>query len=142
MARKVFTELTEEQSLQVACDDELIANYVAKKAELEALDKLVKKLGDEVKRVMEQQGLKTTECNGYKINRIESQRITWKEDLLLEKVKTYNNPKLIKHIEQVDVAELEQSIIDCQVDINDLQDCQKVTNVVSLRMDKIKKVVE
>lgn len=143
MARKNFTELTQEEQLfQVPCDDDLIANYVNKKAELEQLDKIVKKLGDEVKRVMKERDLKVTECNGYKVNRIESQRVTWNEDALLEKVKTFNRPELICTIEKVDVPNLENAIINEEIDINEIKDCQKVTNIVSLRMDKIKEVKE
>jgi len=115
-----------------------MANYVAKKQELEALDKLVKKLGDQVKEQMKLQDLKSTECNGYKVTRMESQRITWNEEMLLQKVKTFNKPELIRQIEQVDVAMLQQAIIDNQIDINDIQDCQTVKEVISLRVDKIK----
>lgn len=141
MARKKFMELTEEQELsEVTCEDDLIANYVTKKAELEVLDALVKKLGDEVKQLMEKNELNSVECNGYKVHRIQSQRITWNEDILLEKVKSFNKPELICTVEKVDVPKLEKAIIDEQIDINDLQECQKVTNVVSLRMNKIKEV--
>jgi len=135
MARKKFTELLEGP---VICTDDLMANYVAKKQELEALDKLVKKLGDQVKEQMKLQDLKSTECNGYKVTRMESQRITWNEEMLLQKVKTFNKPELIRQIEQVDVAMLQQAIIDNQIDINDIQDCQTVKEVISLRVDKIK----
>lgn len=135
MARKKFTELLE---CPVTCTDDLMANYVAKKQELEALDKLVKKLGDQVKEQMKLQDLKSTECNGYKVTRMESQRITWNEEMLLQKVKTFNKPELIRQIEQVDVAMLQQAIIDNQIDINDIQDCQTVKEVISLRVDKIK----
>lgn len=135
MARKKFTELLEGP---VICTDDLMANYVAKKQELEALDKLVKKLSDQVKEQMKLQDLKSTECNGYKVTRMESQRITWNEEMLLQKVKTFNKPELIRQIEQVDVAMLQQAIIDNQIDINDIQDCQTVKEVISLRVDKIK----
>lgn len=143
MARKNFTELTQEQQLfQVPCDDDLIANYVTKKAELEQLDKIVKKLGEQVKQIMEKRGLKVTECNGYKVNRIESQRITWNEDALLSKVKSFGRPELICTVEKVDVPKLEKAIYDDEISIFDIKDCQKITNVVSLRMDKIKEVKE
>ena len=140
MARKKFETLTPEQELtQVTCTDDLIANYVRKKQELEILDKLVKKLGEEVKKTLAEQGLKSTERNGFKVTRLESQRITWNEEALLAKVKTFNKPELIKQVEQVDVPMLQQAIIDDQIKANDIMDCQTVTKVVSLRMDKIKK---
>lgn len=135
MARKKFTEFFESP---VICADDLMANYVAKKQELETLEKLVKNLGEQVKAQMELQGLKSTECNGYKVTRMQSQRITWNEEALLQKVKTFNKPELIRQVEQVDVAMLQQAIIDEQVDINDIQDCQTVKEVISLRVDKIK----
>lgn len=135
MARKKFTELMEGP---VICTDDLMVNYVTKKKELEALDKLVKNLGEQVKEQMKLQDLKSTECNGYKITRMESNRITWNEEALLQKVKTFNKPELIKQVEQVDTAMLQQAIIDDQIKANDIIDCQTVTTVVSLRVDKIK----
>lgn len=139
MARKKFTELTENETLlQVTCVDDLIANYVAKKQELDALDKVVKKLAEQVKEQMKSQDLKSTLCNGYKVTRMESQRITWNEEALLQKVKMFNQPELIRQVEQVDVAMLQQAIINEQIDINDLQDCQTVKDIVSLRVDKVK----
>ena len=47
-------------------------------------------------------------------------------------------PELIKQVEQVDVATLEQCVLDGVIDLNDLQDCQTVTNVVTLRMSKVR----
>ena len=138
MARKKITELFEGP---IICSEDLMANYVAKKQELEALDKLVKSLAEQVKEQMFTQHLKSTECNGYKVTRIQSQRITWNEEMLLHKVKTFNKPELIKQIEQVDVAMLQQAIIDNEIDINDIQDCQTVKEVVSLRVDKIRRNV-
>lgn len=135
MARKKFTEFLEGP---IICKDDLMAVYVSKKQELEALDKLVKSLAEQVKAQMISQGTKSTECNGYKVTKIESQRITWNEEALLQKVKTFNKPELIRQIEQVDVAMLQQAIIDNQVNINDIQDCQTVKEVISLRVDKIK----
>lgn len=135
MARKKFTELMEGP---VICTNDLMVNYVTKKKELEALDKLVKNLGEQVKEQMKLQDLKSTECSGYKITRMESNRITWNEEALLQKVKTFNKPELIKQVEQVDTAMLQQAIIDDQIKANDIIDCQTVTTVVSLRVDKIK----
>lgn len=143
MARKNFTEIQDPyRPMETNNEDDLIAVYVSKKAELEQLDKDVKKLGDQVKQLMKERDLKVTECNGYKINRIESQRVTWNEDALLEKVKTFNRPELICTVEKVDVPNLEVAIINEEIDINEIKDCQKVTNIVSLRMDKIKEVKE
>ena len=146
MARKIFTEVTDtvivEQCLQVTCDEELIQNYIAKKAEYDALEKVVKKLGDEVKRIMKERDMKTTDYNGYRVVRSEYQRVTWNEDALLEKVKGFNKPELICTVEKVDVPKLEQAIMDEEVDINEIKECQKTTDVVTLKVNKIKEVKE
>lgn len=141
MARKIFTEITD---TVIAADDfdSLINTYINKKQELDILDKLVKKMGDQIKQEMKEKGLKTTEQNGYKIIRTESQRVTWDEDALLEKVKTFNNPELVCTVEKVNVPNLEVAIINEEIDINEIKDCQKVTEIVSLKMNKIKEVKE
>jgi len=131
MARKKFIDVAEQE-------EDLYALYIDKKAQLDELDKEVKKLSQQIKQDMGNQDLKFVEKNGYKLTRSVSQRITWEEDKLLDKIKSYNMPDLIKQVEQVDVAGLEQYVLDGKIDINDLEDCQKVTDVVSLRISKIK----
>ena len=143
MARKIFTELNQiVNNEEPASFDDLLENYLSKKQELEILDKVVKKLSDQVKAEMQKQNLKSTDKNGYKIHCIKSQRVTWNEDALLEKVKTFNNPELICTVEKVNVPNLEVAIINEEVDINEIKDCQKVTEVVTLKMNKIKEVTE
>lgn len=135
MARKKFTQFFESP---VICTDDLMATYVEKKQELEVLDKLVKNLGEQVKEQMKLQDLQSTECNGYKVTRMESKRITWNEEALLQKVKTLNKPQVIKQVEQVDIGMLQQAIIDDEIKANDIIDCQTVKRIISLRVDKIK----
>lgn len=136
MARKVISALKEQPVIKEELN--LIDLFITKKQELEKLDKEVKKLNELVKEEMKNKELNTVESNGYKVTRIESQRITWKEDLLLAKVKTYNKPELIKQIEQVDVPALEQAILDEVVNLEDLLDCQETKEIVSLRLSKVK----
>lgn len=136
MARKIFTEF--QQETQQPMYEDLVSEYIAKKQELDILEKQVKQLNEQVKLLMLDNGLDNIEKNGYKVTKSESQRITWKEDLLLEKVKTYNNPDLITQVEQVNMPALEQAILDEQINVEDLMECQKTTNVVSLRLSKVK----
>ena len=133
MARKIFTELQQEQTYE-----DIVSEYIAKKQELDILDKQVKQLNELLKSHMMDNGLDKIEKDGFKVTKSESQRISWKEDLLLEKVRTYNNPELITQVEQVNMPALEQAILDEQINIEDLMECQKTTNVVSLRLSKIK----
>lgn len=133
MARKIFTEFQQEQQYE-----DIVSEFIAKKQELDILEKQVKQLNEQVKLLMLDNGLDNIEKNGYKVTKSESQRITWKEDLLLEKVRTYNNPDLITQVEQVNMPALEQAVLDEKVNMEDLLECQKTTNVVSLRLSKIK----
>lgn len=143
MARKIFIEIQDPYRVdneQPTCFEDLLNDYINKKQELDVLDKLVKKLSDQVKAEMQKQNLKSTDKNGYKIHCIKSQRVTWNEDALLEKVKSFNKPELICTVEKVDVPNLEIAIINEEVDINEVKECQKVTEVVTLKMNKIKEV--
>lgn len=135
MTRKVITAL---MAKDVEKQFNLIETYITKKQELDTLKKEVDKLSNLVKEEMKNSGLNAVESNGYKVTKIESQRITWKEELLLAKVKTYNKPELIKQVEQVDVPALEQAIIDETIKLEDLLDCQQTTEVISLRLSKVK----
>jgi len=136
MTRKVFAQLLDDMNEQQNID--VVQTYISKKQQLDELTKEVKQLSELLKTEMKTKELNSVQCNGYKVTRTESQRITWKEDLLLDKVKTYNNPDLITQVEQVNLPALEQAIMDDIVDINDLTDCQTVTEVVSLRVSKVK----
>lgn len=131
MTRKIFTEE------QVEPQD-ILSEFITKKQELDILKKQVDQLNNLVKAYMTENELGNVESNGFKITKSESQRINWKDDLLLEKVKTYNMPELIAQVEQVNMSELEQAILDGVINVDDLMDCQQTTNVVSLRISKVK----
>lgn len=133
MTRKRIEELCEEVP-----ENNILSDYLTKKRKLDELTKEVKNLGELVKNQMKEQDQKSVEQDGFKITRVASERVTWKEDLLLQKAKSYNKPELIKQVEQVDVPVLEQYIIDGVIDINDLNDCKTVTEVVQLRVSKVK----
>lgn len=131
MARKIFTQD------QVEPQD-ILSEFITKKQELDILKKQVDQLNNLVKAYMTENELGNVESNGFKITKSESQRINWKDDLLLEKVKTYNMAELITQVEQVNMPELEQAILDGVINVDDLMDCQQTTNVVSLRISKVK----
>lgn len=121
---------------------DLVALYIEKKQELDKLEKLVKELGNQLKDDIRDGKVKNCQYNGFKLTRVESSRITWNEDALLAKVKTFNNPELITMVEKVDVEKLQQAIMDDEISIFDVQECQKVTNIVSLKVSKVKEVKE
>ena len=133
MARKIFVE---EQPV------DLMSHYLTKKLQYDQLKKEVENLAKQVKANMVEKEQKFVECNGYKITKSVSQKINWDEKALLERVKTYNKPELIETVEQVNLETLQQSIIDGEVDINELQDCQTTTETVRLLVTKIKESKE
>jgi hypothetical protein len=47
-------------------------------------------------------------------------------------------PELIEQVEQVNMPALEQAILDETVNVEDLMDCQQTTDVVTLRISKVK----
>lgn len=132
MARVAFN--TDQQ------DQTIWQTYVEKKKQYDQLDKELKQLGDTIKELMKQNDQKSVEVDGYKINRITSQRMKWDENALLHKVKSYNMPELVKTVEQVDMTELEKCILDNVVKIKDLEECYVTIDVVQLRLNKIKEV--
>lgn len=136
MARKVFTDMNTQQDQQF----DLMSLYISKKQQADKLDKEVKELGELVKKQMYDKGVSNVECDGYKITKTESQRMVWKPELLLAKVKTYNMPELIKLEEQVNMEQLESCILDGVINTQDLLECQKTTDIVSLRITKVKEV--
>lgn len=134
MARKIFNGLSNKESQ----DSDIVSLYITKKQQLEVLDKEVKELNKLVKLFMQDNGLNNVERGQHKVIKTESQRITWKSDLLLEKVKTYNLPELVEYVEQVNMPALEQAILDEKVSMDDLMECQQTTEVTTLRIGKVK----
>lgn len=137
MVRKVFTQINEPVT-QI----DVVSLYITKKQELDQLKKEVDNLNNLLKQQMLDNNLKFVESNGYKVTKSESQRVNWKEDLLLAKVKTYNRPELIEQVETVNMSALEQCILDEHIDIQDLMDCQQTTTVTTLRISKVKENVD
>ncbi len=135
MVRKVFTEL---KTPEVEKQFNLVELYVNKKQELDKCKKELEELSNLLKLEMKSNNVNIMQTKDYKVTKVESQRVSWKEDLLLAKVKTFNRPELIKQVEQVDVPALEQAVLDETISIGDLLDCQTVTEVVTLRMSKVK----
>jgi hypothetical protein len=134
MARKVFSANSNAEQI---CTD-LVSNYITKKQQYDALKKEVDELNKLVKLFMADNNLGNVVRGQYKVTKSDSQRITWQHDLLLDKVKTYNMPELIEQVEQVNMPALEQAILDETVNVEDLMDCQQTTDVVTLRISKVK----
>jgi len=134
MARKVFSANSNAEQI---CTD-LVSSYITKKQQYDALKKEVDELNKLVKLFMADNDLGHVVRGQYKVTKSNSQRITWQHDLLLDKVKTYDMPELIEQVEQVNMPALEQAILDETVNVDDLMDCQQTTDVVTLRISKVK----
>ena len=90
----------------------------------------------------------TIEAGGYVAKVSISQRESFEEDALIAKLKTLKESgnvtaaqlrKLIKKKEYVDMDELESAIYNNKLDAAELETCQVIKEVVSLRISKSKK---
>ena len=134
--RKIFNHSEE------VTNENIFDIYLTKKAQLDELTKEVKALNEEIKSKMVKEDVKSINHNGYKINRIESNRINWNTDALLVKVKEFNIPDLTEQVEQVNMTKLEECILNGEISTDDLESCRTVTSTTSLKVTKIKTTEE
>ena len=134
--RKIFNQSEE------VTNENIFDIYLTKKAQLDELTKEVKALNEEIKSKMVKEDVKSINHNGYKINRIESNKINWNTDALLVKVKEFNIPDLTEQVEQVNMTKLEECILNGEISTDDLESCRTVTSITSLKVTKIKTTEE
>ena len=137
--RKIFTK---QETIEETNEENIYDLYLTKKAELHLLDKEVKDLNEKIKSKMAKDEVKFVNHNGYKINRVETNKIKWNTDALLTKVKEFNIPDLTEQVEQVNMTKLEECILNGDISTDDLESCRTITTSTSLRVTKIKQQEE
>jgi len=146
MARKqinlVEETRTPEERLSV-----ILPNYQANKSEMDAYKKLVDKDNKEIKEIMLGAKIDEFEVDDIRAKVSVSERTGFIEEALIDKVKELKDNgelsesqlrKIIKKKEYVDMEALENAIYKGKVNAAQLASCQTITEVVTLRVSKVK----
>jgi hypothetical protein len=110
--------------------------YAIKKAQFDSLKKEVEKLNIEIKEEFEKAGITETVLeDGRKLEVTKSNRVSWKEELLINLLKGLGSKAVILK-ETVDEATLEKEIYHGILSAESIAPAQEVKEVVSLRFKK------
>lgn len=129
--------------------DALIPTYGSLDFELKNIKKKADGFKERIKTIVKSLGVKTYRSEDYEITYTEAERVSFKEDKLLTKLKEIvadRNPEefegLIKTKEYVDMDVLENLLYHNkfdEADISSISDCQEIKIIPTLKVKKVKK---
>lgn len=128
--------MTQETKVQL---EELIEHYYVNKTEADSYKKIVDKDNATIKELMLQE--KVTEAvtaSGIKATCSISEKESFVEDALIEKIKALGVKGIIKKKEYVDMEALENAIYNGKLNAAELASCQEKKQVVTLRVSRAK----
>lgn len=109
-------------------------SFYTKKNEADMWKKLADTENKQIKTLMSDLELEEFEYNNIKAKLNVSKRYSFIEEALLEKIKQLGLNHLIKTKEIVDMEALESAIYNGKLDAKELENCQQLKEVVSLRV--------
>lgn len=118
---------------------ELLPIYHMKKSEMDSIKKVVDKENAEIKTLMRESNLSEFVAGDIKASCSVSERQSFIEEALIEKLKEMKVRGIIKKKEYVDMDALENAIYRGKVDAAELASCQTTKEVVTLRVSKARK---
>ena len=129
--------------------DALIPTYGSLDFELKNIKKKADGFKERIKTIVKSLGVKTYRSEDYEITYTEAERVSFKEDKLLTKLKEIvadRNPEefegLVKTKEYVDMDVLENLLYHNkfdEADISSISDCQEIKIIPTLKVKKVKK---
>ncbi len=138
MARKQIS-LVEDVRTPEEKLSQLLPVYEANKSEMDSYKKLVDKDNKEIKSIMLGAGLREFVVDDIKASCSISEREDFIEEALIAKLKKMKVPGIVKKKEYVDMDALENAIYNGKIDAAALADCQTKKEVVTLRVNKLKR---
>lgn len=116
---------------------ELLPIYYTQKSEMDSIKKVVDKKNAEIKALMRESNLSEFVVGDIKATCSVSERESFIEEALIEKLKEMNVDGVIKMKEYVDMDALENAIYNGELNAAELASCQEKKEVVTLRITKI-----
>ena len=137
--------LTEEEATPLTLE-ELIPQYAENKNELDSYRKICDKENAQIKDLMREEGITEKEAGGFTAKYSVTKRESINEEKLLEVLKKYKVPGIIKTKEYVDMDALEAYLYGADTlsteFATDLEACTEKTEIVTLRVGVTKKKKE
>lgn len=146
MSRTNFSEVAKtavDETMEETLDT-LIPKYAENKTELDSYKKICDRDNAKIKELMEAENLKAYSAGGYKATKSVSTKESFKEDLLIDLLKTKlgDDTPIIKTKEYVDMDALEKAIYNHEISTDlllEMDKCKEVKETVTLRITKEKK---
>lgn len=114
--------------------EEKLKEFSPQKMSFDILKKSIDRMNKGIKSLMGEMDITEYEVDGIKASRSISERMSFNEEVLLDKLKELGMEQLIKTKEYVDMEGLEKAIYKNHIKPEDLVGCQEVKLVESLRV--------
>lgn len=118
--------------------NELVPQFAANKEQSDSYKKLAEKDNQKIKLLMGQANLKEFVVGDRRVTYSEHYKESFIEERLIEKIKELGVEGVIKQKEYVDMDALENAIYHGQINAAALADTQERTQVITLRLYKVK----
>ena len=130
------TEMTQDTKEKL---QELVSHYYLNKNEADSYKKIAEKDNAAIKEIMLQEHLpEITTADGIKATCSISEKESFVEDALIEKIKSLGVKGIVKKKEYVDMEALENAIYNGKLNAAELASCQEKKQIVTLRVGRAK----
>lgn len=117
----------------------LIPSYKENKSLLDKIKKVADQENLEIKEIMIEAGIEEFAVGDIKASCGKTEKMSFIQDSLIEKIKELKVEGIIKLVETVDYEALENAIYNEKINPESLADCQEVKTSYTLRLGKVKK---
>lgn len=118
--------------------ERLIPKYMENNLKMKDYKKLVDEDNGKIKHLMKGNAIEVFEVGNLKASCTTSERMSFNEDALIEKLKELKTRGIVKKKEYVDMDALENAIYHGKLSAAELASCQETKEVVTLKVSKKK----
>ena len=116
--------------------DELIQKYYHIKEDEKEVKQVVDELNAEIKNYFKEKRLDKYETNGYKASVTKVIKKKYIDKLLIPRLKSLGFSEAIDKVEVINNDVLESLLYNNKLKIEDIEDCQNIEEIISLRVTK------
>lgn len=116
--------------------DELIQKYYHIKEDEKEVKQVVDELNAEIKSYFKEKRLDKYETNGYKASVTKVIKKKYIDKLLIPRLKSLGFSEAIDKVEVINNDVLESLLYNNKLKIEDIEDCQNIEEIISLRVTK------
>lgn len=119
--------------------NEMLEEYYSLKEREKTIKARLDTMNKEIKDYMITNAVEKLELGEYKADLKKTEKTTWIEPVLIERLRKFGYNELVKTKEYVDLALMEKYIYTNQLKITKVKDCMNKSEIFTLRVSEVKK---